>query len=364
MELGDLDLEGIVALRPEPCAGLLLAVTQRCPLDCAHCSSGSTLAGPSPDGAALERFVGSFSAGDRPEVLLMTGGEPLMYPALVTRIAKAARRAGTRVMVLTGGFFAAGGRFPEPVRRAALAADHLSVSADAYHERRVPRRDVFLLLRRVLDAGVPASLHVTGDGPDDPYLADLTASVRAAFGTRVPMLVTTVRPLGRAASWAAAQPAPAAAVAPCTMAAWPVVAHDGLVLACCNQDTVTRRPAPGHLVLGHVADDDWAAIRRRSLASPELRLIRAAGPPYLMARLGGADAGTYCQSCHRLGDSPGVLARARALGSGPAGKALDQHAAQLQREAGPVALLRRHACARYAHLITSGPRTAVAGGMT
>jgi pyruvate-formate lyase-activating enzyme len=354
-----MELADIIALRPEPCAGLLLAVTQRCPLDCAHCSSDSTTAGPAPAGAQFLRFVETFAAGDRPDVLLMTGGEPLLYPALVRRLATAARRAGTRSMALTGAYFAAQGRYPEPVRRTIVALDHLSVSIDAYHERRVPRQDVFRLLRRVLDAGVAASLHLTGDGPDDPYLADVTAAVRAALGHQVPMLVTTVRPVGRAAAWAAARPASAGQVAPCTMAAWPVVAPDGLIVACCNQDAVTRRPVPAHLALGHVATDGWPVVRRRSLASPELRLIRAAGPSYLSARLGGnspaSGAGrSYCQSCHHLGDNPAALARLRALGSGPAGELLDRHVARVQRAAGPVALLRRHACAPYAHLVTPG----------
>ncbi|MYW31734.1 radical SAM protein, partial [Streptomyces sp. SID2119] len=90
--------------------------------------------------------------------------------------------------------------------------------------------------------------------------------------------------------------------APCSMAAWPVVAFDGTVLACCNQDTVDRRPAPAHLDLGHIGSDDWETVRRRALESPVLRMIRTVGPTHLAARSGAAPhPGSYCDGCRALG---------------------------------------------------------------
>src|SRR5204863_8875460 len=100
-----------------------------------------------------------------------------------------------------------------------------------------------------------------GTGPHDPYLAGLTGDVRREFGDRVPMLVTTVRPAGRARSWLrpsdpagaalAAEPrplgspgpfAPEPPAAPCELLSWPAVAFDGTVAACCNQDVLDARP--------------------------------------------------------------------------------------------------------------------------
>ena len=350
------DLAELVGLRPVPCAGLLLTVTRRCPMRCAHCSSASTMAGAEPDPARLVRFVGSFTASDRPDVVLMTGGEPLLLPELVAELAGTARRAGTRSALLTGAFFARTSRIPAPILRAVRAVDHFSVSVDVFHERQIPREFVFGLLRLVLDAGVSVSIHAVGDGPDDPYLADLVAEVRRVFADHVPMLVNTVRSMGRAAAWAAARPAAAHRdrVLPCAMAAWPVVASDGTVLACCSQDTVDRRPVPEHLRLGHVDSDDWATVRGRALSSPVLRMIRATGPAHLQARYGnraGPDVG-YCAGCRRLGEHPDVLAAARVVASGTVGELLDQHAARVQFESGPVAFVRRHGCAPYADLVT------------
>ena len=349
-----MELSELVGLRAVPCGGLLLTLTRRCPLSCAHCSTSSTMTGEEPSAAQLLRFVRSFTADDRPEVVMLTGGEPLLLPELAADLAAAARAAGTRSALLSGMFFARGGRVPARILRAITAVDHFSASLDAHHEREVGRPDVFRAVRHVLDAGVPVSFHLTGKGDDDPYLAELTADIRREFADRVPMLVNRVRPLGRAASWAAAtdsRPDPERAL-PCAMAAWPVVAFDGTVLACCNQQAVDTRPAPEHLRLGHIAADDWSAVRRRSLSSPVLRMIRTVGPAHLYARYAqaGAEPG-YCDACRRLPRHPGVLAGAARDFSGPLGELLDQRSAGRQTAAGPVDLVRRHGSVRYAELV-------------
>ncbi|MFE9452206.1 radical SAM protein [Streptomyces sp. NPDC006739] len=349
-----MELAEFIGLRPVPCAGLLLTLTRRCPLGCAHCSTSSTMAGEEPVAAHLLRFVGSFLPEDRPEAVMLTGGEPLLLPGLVRELAALVKARGSRSVLLSGMFFARSGRIPPPVMRAVSAVDHFSASLDAFHEREVPRADVFRSVRQVLDSGVPVSFHLTGTGPRDPYLQDVTAAIRREFADRVPMLVNEVRPVGRAAAWAAAgahRPDEGRSL-PCAMAAWPVVAFDGAVLACCNQRTVDLRPVPAHLRLGHVAEDDWATVRRRCLASPMLRMIRAVGPSALRDRYlaQGGTAG-YCAGCRGLSEQPDVVAGAVREASGPVGELLDQEAARTQADAGPVRLLRRYGCAPYAELV-------------
>jgi hypothetical protein len=347
-----MELAELFAHRPVPGAGVLVTLTTRCPLRCAHCSTGSTMDGADPDAAQLLRFVESFATGEPPEVLMLTGGEPLLRPDPAEALAWAARRAGTRTALLTGAFFAATDPPPAPLWRAMRAMDHVSVSIDAYHERQVRRSDAFRLLHRVLDAGVAASIHTVGTGPDDPYLADLTAHVGREFGGRMPVLANTLRALGRGTGLAgAAGSARSAAVRPgrvlpCAMAAWPVITADGTVVACCNSDVVERRPVPEHLRLGHLGVDDWAGVRARLLQSPVLRMIRTTGPAYLQA------ASDYCGTCRTL--SADALANADRLAAGPVGELLDRHAAQVQTRAGPVAFARRHGVARYAALVAPG----------
>jgi hypothetical protein len=139
------------------------------------------------------------------------------------------------------------------------------------------------------------------------------------------------------------------------MAAWPVVAFDGRVLACCNQDTVDRRPVPAHLDLGHIGVDDWGTVRRRALESPVLRMLRTVGPTHLAARYGsGPRAGSYCDGCRALGGDEAVAAGATAVAGGAAGALLDLTAAVRGSREGAQGVVRRHGCAAYAPLVVAG----------
>ncbi|WP_326734447.1 radical SAM protein [Streptomyces sp. NBC_01022] len=340
-------LAEIIELRPVPAAGLLATLTRRCPLSCAHCSTSSGPRGEDVPAEALRRFVGGFTPEDRPEVLMLTGGEPLLRPALVGELAGLAASAGTRTSVLSGMFFAADGRIPARIMRALRHVAHFSASIDVFHEREVPRAASFRAVRRIMESGIDVSFHVVGNAADDPYLADITASIRAEFRDRAAVLVNHVRPVGRAAAWAAAREVPpdgaGASPAPCAMAAWPVVAFDGTVTACCNQRVVDARPMPEHLRLGHIAADDWTRIRRRCQESPVLRTIRTAG------------VGS-CADCRGLAGRPAALAAAERAGSSPAAGAMDALGARLQRDAGAAALLGRYGNERYAPLVLLGGR--------
>ncbi|MGW1963726.1 radical SAM protein [Streptomyces sp. NPDC001935] len=353
-------LAEIIALRPLPAAGLLATLTRRCPLSCAHCSTSSGPRGEDTPARALRRFVGGFTAEDRPEVLMLTGGEPLLRPALVADLAALAAAAGTRTSVLSGMFFAADGRVPARILGALRNVDHFSASIDVFHEREVPRAGVFRAMHRIRESGIAVSFHVAGTEQDAAYLADITASIRSEFDDQAAVLVNHIRPVGRAAGWAAARTVPlrgaeppgplrgtgpegasATPTAPCAMAAWPTVAFDGTVAACCNQRVVDGRPVPEHLRLGHIARDDWAAIRRRCVESPVLRTIRTAG------------VGS-CADCRSLARRPAALEAAERSGARPAAGAMDLLGARLQHDAGAASLLRRYGSDRYAPLVLLG----------
>jgi hypothetical protein len=99
-------------------------------------------------------------------------------------------------------------------------------------------------------------------------------------------------------------------------------------------------------------------------------MIRAAGPTYLLARYGDRATAApevrhdgYCDGCRRLSDHPATLRAIGRAGSGIVGELLDQRAAQIQVDAGPVEFVRRHGCTRYADLVApaAGARDQHAG---
>ncbi|GAA1664156.1 hypothetical protein GCM10009765_12140 [Fodinicola feengrottensis] len=345
-------LAEMMALRQVIGAGALVTVTERCPLSCAHCASAATLAGRQLDATALLRFLSTFTAKCRPEVLMLTGGEPLTRPRLVVEAARLVRSAGTRTAVLSGAFFAQGKGIPPSIREVARAVDHFSLSLDVFHEREVARENVFGALHDLLRSGVATSLHVVGTGPDDPYLAEVSEEVVARFGAAVPMLVSELRPIGRAAAWARrpALPDPTL-VAPCAMAAWPVITTDGRVTACCNQAVVDGRTRPDHLSLGRIDTATWPAVLERAKNLPMLRMVRTVGPLHIASRT-AEPPDDYCTTCHRLSDSPAATQWV-AKADGPAGELLEAAAIRRGLAGGPAALLRRHGSGRYSHLVGS-----------
>ncbi|GHJ42813.1 hypothetical protein Cs7R123_01550 [Catellatospora sp. TT07R-123] len=285
-------LAEVIRLRTVPQAGLLLALTQRCPLSCAHCSTESSPTAPQHSAAPLRRLVSTFTPADRPELVLMSGGEPLLRPALVAELAASARAAGTRSALLSGMFFARRA-MPPAIRRAICALDHFSASIDVFHEREVDRADVFAALRQILDLVPAVSLHVTSAEP--AYLDEVLAQVRRTFGERVPVLVARVQATGRARSFTAER-ADVDDPGPCEFANWPLVDYDGTVFACSRQ-SLARRHRPGHLVLGHASRDSWAELSARAQAQPVLRSVRVLGAVETARRAGAPSCGGACLTC-------------------------------------------------------------------
>lgn len=365
-------LAEIAALRAIPAAGIQLALTQRCPLSCAHCSTDSSMGGAQFPGGPFRRLVESFTRDDHPEIMLMSGGEPLLRAGLVTELSGQARQAGTRSYVLSGMYFARSGRgLPGPIRRALGSVDHLAASLDAHHEREVARAEVYRAVHAALDLVPGVSFQVTGLDDDDPYLAETVADIRREFADRVPVLVTHLQPTGRArarirppapATGPATAPAtaPAAGPAPCDFATWPLVGYDGTVYGCARQSLLDRH-RPAHLVLGQ-ATDGWPALRARREARALLRMVRAIGPELTQRRFGsGEPAGGPCGTCMSLSEEPATAARAQQYLDGAAGRAVERMARALAEDRDPYRFVARWGSARYSRLVALGWEDACAG---
>jgi pyruvate-formate lyase-activating enzyme len=339
-----------------------LALTRRCPLSCAHCATNSTFTSEEAPAEMFVRFVDSFTVDDHPQALAISGGEAFLRPALLQDLAERAALVGCRTAALSGMFWATSRRIPPPIKRAIDVLDHFSCSLDVFHEREVRRADVYRALDTLLSEGKDVSMHLVGLDADDPYLAERTQEIRDLFGDRVPMLVNAVNAYGRAAEWLDEEDAfapPTDEANPCTLAAWPLVAFDGTVVACGNDDVVDG-PAPAHLRLGDAGVDGWPAIRARTLTSSMLRAIRTFGPEHLAARHGSGTISCdgYCQTCRQFSDDPGLVERVDAYMQGT-GALMEQQVLALQRHAGGQGFIRRFGMARYADLVTLGAPSSV-----
>jgi pyruvate-formate lyase-activating enzyme len=343
--------------RAVPAAGVSIALTRRCPLHCAHCGTESTSTSEESAAEVFTRFVGTFTTDVHPEVVGISGGEAFLRPELLRDVADQSRSVGAHTFALSGMFWARTPRIPPSIRSAIDSLDHFSVSLGIFHEMEVPRSNVFRVLETLVSEGKDVSIHLVGQDGSDPYLARTVDDVLRIFEGRVPMLVNAVNYVGRAKDWLEAPrlTGRTADANPCGLAFWPVVAYDGTIVACGNDDVV-EGPAPDHLRLGHAATDGWPAIRDRVLSSPMLRAIRTFGPEYLAATEGGRTLGCdgYCGTCRRLSDDPGISNDVAVMMGRPGSVAIERHAAALQQASGPVSFIRRYGLPQYAELVAVG----------
>src|SRR5262249_20071258 len=141
----------------------------------------------------------------------------------------------------------------------------------------------------------------------------------------------------------------------CGSAAWPLVAFDGTVVTCGNDDVVVG-PVPEHLRLGHIQSDDWAEIRARCMNLSMIRAIRLFGPEYLAdhlnARASACDG--YCTTCMKLSPDPALHERVEEVMDRRSTVVLEECVSTMQTSAGAVSFARRHGMPRYAELVTCG----------
>jgi pyruvate-formate lyase-activating enzyme len=354
-------LLNILALRSTPAAGVSVAVTRRCPLHCAHCSTQSTPNSEELPEAVLQQFVASFTPTHHPQVMALSGGEAMLRPKLVQDLAQQARSVGSKVSVLTGLFFAQHGHIPPAIQAAIDTVDHCSISLDSYHEAEVPRAMAFRVIQKLLDQEKSLSLHIMGNSPDDPYLDTLVAEVQQHFGARIPMVVNVLAPFGRGVALLKqlkkhkpANPQANGNFQPCTMAAWPVVGFDGIVAACGNDNLIGQ--VPQHLRLGDIHTDGWPSIAQRCIHSHTLRALRLIGPVSSQAQFNpqAQAAPSYCASCINLANNPQLQERLQHYMEKPSTQILEKTVALFQEESGPLAFAQRYTHPRFANLIQLG----------
>jgi pyruvate-formate lyase-activating enzyme len=359
-------LAQLLELRQVPGAGVYLTVTRRCPLSCAHCSTASMLDSEEHAADIFLNFVRTFTAADHPEIVIITGGEPMLRPDLIMQITESAHAVGTAVSVTTGLYFAReDGRIPRRLLAALLAVDHVAASQDIYHEAQVTRSAALATMETLVDAGQDVSFQVIGKGENDPYLADVTNDIRHIFKKSVPAFVGRLGSVGRAKQWLDKAPVhrdEQFVVGPCALAGWPVVAFSGTVVTCCQQNVIDG-PAPAHLRLGSAPADPWPVISEQLRARAVLRAIRTFGPEVLAheAEIPLSPTG-YCDTCATLAGNERLTRIVDVLTSRQTFPFVEDKVCRIQRDGGAEAFARRYGIPGYANMVTLGYHRLASGG--
>ena len=196
---------GLPEMQTQHTCILLADVTDHCNLRCPTCFAGS---GPALSAVApLTQVLASVDArlsreNDRLDVLMLSGGEPTLYPQLAELLDEVVARPVVRVLVNTNGLrIAHDDGLVELLRRhrerveVYLQYDGASAEASAHHRGADLRRHKDLALERLSAAGVFTTLTMTAAlgandgeigavlqrGLDTPYVGGVT--IQPVFGS-------------------------------------------------------------------------------------------------------------------------------------------------------------------------------------
>jgi len=297
----------IDALRRERGRSLLLFISDRCPVGCAHCSVDSRPDGPTiTDLPLFKRIVEWIASDPRVELVEISGGEPFVEREGLCLATRQLAAAGKRVVVFTSGIWAARERIAGWVRDVLGRCDSVYLSTDAFHAETIDDECLIHAAREIAAADARLVLQVLDHGPARKRAAKL---LNEAFGGRWDQLaeINVIPPQrhGRGADlFAPLARIEGHAFGPCTQVGSPVVRYDGVVSACANESVIMGR-GPARLRKAATTTNGLSAALRRFQSDPLLRVIGDSGLGVLTEHprakeLGTERFSTNCELCWKL----------------------------------------------------------------
>ena len=231
---------------------VLLYLTDRCPVGCAHCSVSALPRGRrAPTPRCSTGWWTGCAGSSRIRLVGISGGEPFGERRTLDRVTARLAAAGKQLVLYTSGNWGRDdGTAPAWTAAVLGRAACVVLSTDSYHAARLPDARYVAALRATASAGSWIAVQVIGSDEE-------TAASGTAAGRRAGLLLAGSRgnppypDAGAAAGGPGPRPAPpewpGRSFGACGLARSPVVRFDGRVTACCNEDVVTGHgPAALH----------------------------------------------------------------------------------------------------------------------
>lgn len=286
---------------------LLIQITLRCPLECAHCCVD---AGPSRreklDEDRLEVGIRSFAALSSAKLVCLTGGEPFSAKSLLRKSLSLCETLGLQSYVITAAHWATSVERARTVLTALPPITLLSVSADRYHEEFVPLVNIRNALEAANELRISANLLLTTDDDGGDFEARLASELADLWGG-LAIHRTPLGEVGRSSSHSHRDgDINSSDDGPCPLIGTPAVTADGSVCACCQVQETNLMAQPGHaLNLGRLGVDPFSTMQQKLYSDPLLQAIRLAGPKWIIRRAQAnaimpavpLDELSVCQAC-------------------------------------------------------------------
>lgn len=260
---------------------MLLFITDRCPVGCAHCSVDSR-----EDSATITDFtlfgeivdwLGGKAALD---VVGISGGEPFVERRGLTLASERLAAAGKRQVIFTSGVWAGAGRTPEWIDAVLRRCACVYLSTDAFHAPGVGDERFLRALESIGRAGawiVVQVLNQRNERERAERLLEQAFGAAAARQAEVNVIAPLTNGRGATVFTRLAQYA-GHSFGACPLVSSPMIRYDGRMTACCNEDVIMGRGP--------------ARLRRQVRNGAELREAEAAfGGDALLRVIGGAGLG-------------------------------------------------------------------------
>ncbi|MDC0670580.1 radical SAM protein [Nannocystis radixulma] len=292
---------------------MLLFITDRCPVGCAHCSVDSR-----PDSPTIEDFplfsdiVEWICAAPEIDVVGISGGEPFVERRGLSLASQRFAAAGKQQVIFTSGVWATADEPPAWIREILARSSCIYLSTDVFHARTVADDRLVRAARAIATAGAWIVLQVL-DHADS--LARAEQALRDAFGedwaahAEINPIVPLTNGRGGGVFTRLAR-VPGHMFGPCSLVRSPMVRYDGLVTACCNE-SVIQRLGPARLRRPVTSQAQLDAAVRGFHADPLLRVIGGVGLGALTEHprfkdLAHERYADNCQMCWKVLDRAGA----------------------------------------------------------
>ncbi len=252
-----LKFEEIELARRTPGRSLLLFMTDRCPVGCAHCSVDSRPNSPTiSDFSKYEYIVNWISARPHLTTVGITGGEPFVERRGLTLAVENIAHAGKDIVLYTSGIWAKPKLAPW-IREVLQQVNCVFLSTDSFHSKTVDDESFVKAAQTIAAEGTWLVIQVLAFpetvrrahkllekafGDDYNNYAELNLTQPLRNGRGVSVFDERPGKLGRD-------------FGRCHLLASPVIRYDGVVSACCNEGIIMDRNEPRLRRLFHSKQD-------------------------------------------------------------------------------------------------------------
>jgi hypothetical protein len=258
---------------------LLLFITDRCPVGCAHCSTGSLSRSPSiRDWHLFGEILRGLAQIRDLEVVGISGGEPFVERRGLTMAAQEMRAAGKHVVVYTSGVWAEREPIPDWIDDVLGMCSAVYLSTDMYHREKISKAAFAAAARAIVARGARLVVPVIGaSGEVEQARALLALALGSKWPSAAEIEVNPSLTYGRGGQ-VFAKPLSRAATAfgRCDLVTSPTLRYDGQLVPCCNEEVVLGA-GPSRLHETVVTAGDVARILERFSVDVVFRLMSSVG---------------------------------------------------------------------------------------